>query len=91
VAWSLRGRRGDVRIRAAPLPAARDTTDLLVTLEAEEVFDLSALPTITSPTLIVNGGRDQFYERAVIDETHRLIPGSRPVGLPTPRPHHCGL
>lgn len=58
-------------------PGARDTNDLLVTLEAEETFDLAALPTITAPTLIVNGGRDQFYERHVVEETHRLIPGSR--------------
>ena len=58
-------------------PAARETSDLLVTLEAEEVFDLSTLPTITAPTLIINGGRDRFYARDVIDETHRLIPGSR--------------
>lgn len=58
-------------------PEARDTGDLLVMLEAEDAFDLRTLPPITAPTLIINGGRDQFYERAVIDETHRLIAGSR--------------
>ena len=63
-------------------PGARDTNDLLVTLEAEEKFDLGALPTITAPTLIVNGGRDQFYERPIVEETHRLIPGSRLVVHP---------
>ena len=58
-------------------PQARDTHDLLVMLEAEDAFDLSLLPPIAAPTLILNGGRDQFYERSVIDETHRLIPRSR--------------
>lgn len=58
-------------------PGARDTTDLLVTLEAEADFDLRDLPVITAPTLIVNGGRDQFYTPGLVRETHQLIPGSR--------------
>lgn len=58
-------------------PRAGDLTDLLVTLEAEDAFDLRTLPTITAPTLIVNGGRDRFYESAIVDETVRLIPNSR--------------
>jgi pimeloyl-ACP methyl ester carboxylesterase len=58
-------------------PGARDTNDLLVTLEAEDRFDLRELPTITAPTLIVNGGRDQFYGAGIVKETHSLIPGSR--------------
>jgi pimeloyl-ACP methyl ester carboxylesterase len=58
-------------------PRAKDLTDLLVTLEAEDAFDLRTLPTITAPTLVVNGGRDRFYERAIVDETVRLIPNSR--------------
>jgi pimeloyl-ACP methyl ester carboxylesterase len=58
-------------------PGARDTNDLLVTLEAEADFDLRDLPTITAPTLIVNGGRDQFYTAGLVRETHNLIPGSR--------------
>ena len=58
-------------------PRARDLTDLLVTLEAEDAFDLRTLPTITAPTLVVNGGRDRFYELAIVHETVRLIPNSR--------------
>jgi len=63
-------------------PGARDTNDLLVTLEAEEAFDLRGLPTINAPTLIVNGGRDQFYRPDVVRETHELIPGSRLLVYP---------
>lgn len=58
-------------------PGAHDTSDLLVTLEAEESFDLRSLPTVIAPTLIVNGGKDQFYEGAIMQETHRTIPGSQ--------------
>lgn len=58
-------------------PRAKDLNDLLVTLEAEDAFDLRALPTITAPTLIVNGGRDRFYELEIVHETVRLIPNSR--------------
>jgi pimeloyl-ACP methyl ester carboxylesterase len=60
-------------------PRARDVNDLLVTLVAEDAFDLRLLPTITAPTLIVNGGKDRFYERTIVEETARLIPNSRLV------------
>jgi pimeloyl-ACP methyl ester carboxylesterase len=60
-------------------PHARDLRDLHATLVAEETFDLRTLPTITAPTLIINGGRDRFYERHIVDETANLIPGSRLV------------
>jgi pimeloyl-ACP methyl ester carboxylesterase len=85
VAWDLvppwRGRTPAAALAylAGPrlYPRARDLTDLLVTLEAEDAFDLRWLPPITAPTLIVNGGRDRFYELAVVEETARLIPHSR--------------
>ncbi|MCW2497602.1 MAG: alpha/beta hydrolase fold protein [Jatrophihabitans sp.] len=57
-------------------PGGRDVKDLYLTLVAEDAFDLRALPTITAPTLIVNGGRDRFYEPEIVHETARLIPGS---------------
>ncbi len=57
-------------------PGACDVRDLHATLEAEDAFDLRNLPTITSPTLIVNGGRDRFYERSIVVETQQLIPGA---------------
>jgi pimeloyl-ACP methyl ester carboxylesterase len=58
-------------------PGARDLRDLLVTLEAEDRFDLSTESPITAPTLIINGGKDRFYEDEIVQETARLIPGSR--------------
>ena len=63
-------------------PRARGLRDLHATLVAEESFDLRALPAITAPTLIVNGGRDRFYERSIVDETAELIPGSRLLVFP---------
>jgi pimeloyl-ACP methyl ester carboxylesterase len=58
-------------------PRARDLGDLHITLEAEDAFDLRSLPTITAPTLIINGGKDRFYELEIVQETARLIPDSR--------------
>jgi pimeloyl-ACP methyl ester carboxylesterase len=66
----------------APLLARRvdklgDLSDLAVTIEAEDSFDLArAAGTIRAPTLIVCGARDRFYPRALLEETQRLIPGS---------------
>ena len=64
-------------------PSARDLADLSVTLAAEDVFDLARLPTITAPTLIISGLLDRFYEPAILQETARLIPGSRLSIYPT--------
>jgi pimeloyl-ACP methyl ester carboxylesterase len=63
-------------------PGARDTTDFLATLVAESTFDLAQLPAVGAPTLIVNGGRDRFYESSVVAETARLIAGSQLVVIP---------
>jgi pimeloyl-ACP methyl ester carboxylesterase len=63
-------------------PRAREISDLLATLIAEDAFDLRSLPTITAPTLIINGGKDRFYERAIVHETAELIPDSRVVVYP---------
>jgi pimeloyl-ACP methyl ester carboxylesterase len=55
-----------------------DLSDLAVTIEAEDVFDLGrAAGTIQAPTLIVCGARDRFYPRPLLEETQRLIPGSQ--------------
>jgi pimeloyl-ACP methyl ester carboxylesterase len=64
-------------------PSARDLADLIVTLAAEDAFDLAQLPTITAPTLIISGLLDRFYEPAIMHETARLIPGSRLSIYPT--------
>lgn len=58
-------------------PRAKDLLDLLVTIEAEDTFDLRTLPPITAPTLIVNGGRDRFYELEIVHETAALISNSQ--------------
>jgi pimeloyl-ACP methyl ester carboxylesterase len=55
----------------------RDAADMATTIEAEDDFDLAALPTIEAPTLIVVGSEDRFYSRELFAETARLIPGSR--------------
>jgi pimeloyl-ACP methyl ester carboxylesterase len=54
-----------------------DLSDLAMTLHAEDTFDLTDLPTIKAPTLIIAGGRDRFYSQATLRETVRLIPSSR--------------
>jgi len=47
-----------------------DPTDLLVTLEAEDAFNVKAsLPRVTSPTLVIGGGRDVFYSEELFRDT----------------------
>lgn len=47
-----------------------DPTDLLVTLDAEDVFDVGGdLPRIDAPTLVLGGGKDPFYERELFEGT----------------------
>jgi pimeloyl-ACP methyl ester carboxylesterase len=53
-----------------------DLSDLATTIEAEDVFDLAHCATIDALTLIVAGDRDRFYDRALLEETARLIPRS---------------
>jgi pimeloyl-ACP methyl ester carboxylesterase len=89
-AWDLVPRWRGRTVAAATLfafgprlyPGAGDLSDMRATLAAEDTFDLRALAPIGAPTLIVNGGRDRFYERAIMDETARLIPNSRLVVYP---------
>jgi pimeloyl-ACP methyl ester carboxylesterase len=59
------------------IPTDQDAADLATTIEAEDRFDLAALPPIEAPTLIIAGGRDRFYPQAVFQETAELIPGSQ--------------
>jgi pimeloyl-ACP methyl ester carboxylesterase len=54
-----------------------DLSDLATTIEAEDTFDLAACRgSITAKTLIVVGGRDRFYDGALVAETAGLIPNS---------------
>jgi pimeloyl-ACP methyl ester carboxylesterase len=49
---------------------ADDPSDMLVTLDAEDVFDVEAdLPRITAPTLVIGGTKDPFYPRELIEGT----------------------
>jgi len=49
--------------------------DMATTIEAEDEFDLARLPVVQAPTLLVGGGRDRFYDRELLEQTARLIPG----------------
>ena len=43
---------------------------MLVTLEAEDAFDVEAsLPRVTAPTLVIGGGRDDFYSEGLFRGT----------------------
>ena len=49
------------RLAVGPIVPA-DPTDVLVTLDAEDAFDVEAgLPRVTAPTLVIGGGNDRFY------------------------------
>lgn len=73
-----------------PLFLGRLDTDLLATLEAEDVFDLhDRLAEITAPTLVVGGGRDACYGRELLEQTAALIPHG--TGLIYPRSGHLGV
>ncbi len=55
----------------------RDDADLLVTLDAEDGFDLSArVPEIVIPTLVTGGENDRFYTAALIADTASRISGA---------------
>jgi pimeloyl-ACP methyl ester carboxylesterase len=62
--------RGWQRWLAAGPMVPADPTDVLVTLDAEDAFDVEAdLPRVTAPTLVIGGGNDHFY-------THELFQGT---------------
>lgn len=47
-----------------------DPSDLLVTLDAEDVFDVEhELHRITAPTLVIGGSKDAFYTRELFEGT----------------------
>ena len=64
--------------RLAPrIVVGRDDGDLLVTLDAEDAFDVSdRLPTLEAPTLVTGGANDRFYTAELFSETARRIPNS---------------
>jgi pimeloyl-ACP methyl ester carboxylesterase len=74
-------------LRRPLLPLARfatrsmvpaDPSDMLVTLEAEDAFDVRAdLPRITAPTLVIGGTKDPFYPADYFEETARNVADGR--------------
>ena len=54
-----------------------DLRDMAAMAEAEDDFDLGALPQISAPTLLVGGGRDRYYGPTLFDQTVALIPDCR--------------
>lgn len=50
--------------------APADPSDLLVTLDAEDAFDVGGqLHRITAPTLVIGGAKDVFYSRELFERT----------------------
>lgn len=50
---------------------------MATTIEAEDEFDLAACGVVHSPTLLIAGAEDRFYERELFVETASLIPACR--------------
>jgi pimeloyl-ACP methyl ester carboxylesterase len=63
---------------AADRMTPADPTDMLVTLEAEDVFDVEAsLSRVTAPTLVIGGGRDAFYSDELFRGTAAAVQDGR--------------
>jgi pimeloyl-ACP methyl ester carboxylesterase len=57
------------RLAVGPMVPA-DPTDALVTLDAEDAFDVEAdLLRVTAPTLVIGGGNDHFYTQELFQGT----------------------
>jgi pimeloyl-ACP methyl ester carboxylesterase len=66
----LRGPLRPLARRAVGSMVPDDPTDMLVTMDAEDVFDVEAdLPRISAPTLVIGGGKDPFYPRELFEGT----------------------
>ena len=58
--------------------APKDPSDMLVTLDAEDVFDVGdQLDRITAPTLVIGGARDVFYTRELFKQTAARVEDGR--------------
>ena len=56
----------------------KDPGDLLVTLDAEDVFDVGDhLHRITAPTLVIGGAKDVFYPRELFEQTAARVQDGR--------------
>jgi pimeloyl-ACP methyl ester carboxylesterase len=65
--------------RLAPrIVVGHEDADLLVTLDAEDSFNVgSRIGAIAVPTLVTGGGNDRFYTAELISETAAKIPGAK--------------
>ena len=60
--------------------AAKDQRDMLVTIAAEDAFDVEPhLDRVTAPTLVLGGTADGFYTRDLFERTAAGIPKGRVV------------
>lgn len=60
-----------------------DLSDMLITIDAENAFDLThRLPAITTPTLVIGGGRDRFYGADVFRDTAAGLPNGQLLLFP---------
>jgi pimeloyl-ACP methyl ester carboxylesterase len=67
---AVRGPARPLSRLAAGRMTPADPTDVLVTLEAEDVFDVEAdLPRVTAATLVIGGGGDIFYPEELFRAT----------------------
>ncbi|NTW42697.1 MAG: hypothetical protein HGA44_22995 [Cellulomonadaceae bacterium] len=63
--------------------SSEDPTDLLVTIDAEDAFDVGdQLHRITAPTLVIGGGKDVFYSRELFEQTAARISDGREHVIP---------
>lgn len=60
------------------LMAPKDPTDMLVTMDAEDVFDVTdQLHRITAPTLVIGGAQDVGYSRELFEQTAEGVKDGR--------------
>jgi pimeloyl-ACP methyl ester carboxylesterase len=58
--------------------APKDPTDMLVTMDAEDAFDVTdQLHRITSPTLVIGGGKDTLNPTELIEQTAEGVKDGR--------------
>lgn len=66
-----------------PARKGEDLSDMRITIDAENVFDLTReLGKINTPTLIVGGGRDRYYGAEVFHDTASGLPNGQLLFYP---------
>lgn len=80
--WLRGASRPLARLAVGPM-VPHDPTDLLVTIDAEDAFDVGAdLPRVTAPTLVVGGSKDHFYSEHLFSETAAGVGDGRLTSSP---------